>query len=382
MFIELPEHVVALRAAVKDFVDRELRPRVPEMEAKQDIDADLIAQMGELGYFGAPFEERWGGSAMGEIGFTIVTEEIARAHASMAGLVGASSGLAARMVAAFGSDEQKERFLAPMARGEGLGAFALTEPGAGSDVPAMSTTAVADGDDFVLNGSKAFISNGRRARFVVTFAKTDPEQRGRGISLFVVEQGMPGLSVVREESKMGLHASDTAQLAFDDVRVPRSHLIGEVNNGLPMALSTLNQSRIGIAAISLGLMKEALELGFRYAHDRELFGGTLADQQVTQHALADMQIAVLTAESLVYRTALMSDAGQNIEAEASACKVYVTEAADSVIDRSLQMHGGIGYTREADIERLYRDHRVQRIYEGANEVQRNNIYRVMRKMYA
>ncbi len=246
----------------------------------------------------------------------------------------------------------------------------------------MSTTAVADGDDFVLNGSKAFISNGRRARFVVTFAKTDPEQGGRGISLFVVEQGTPGLVVVREESKMGLHASDTAQLAFDDVRVPRSHLIGEVNNGLPMALSTLNQSRIGIAAISLGMMKEALELGFRYAHDRELFGGTLADQQVTQHALADMQIAVLTAESLVYRTALMSDAGQNIEAEASTCKVYVTEAADRVIDRSLQMHGGIGYTREADIERLYRDHRVQRIYEGANEVQRNNIYRVMRKMYA
>jgi alkylation response protein AidB-like acyl-CoA dehydrogenase len=381
MFIELPEHVVALRAAVKDFVDRELRPRVPEMEAKHDLDEELIAQLGELGYFGAPFEERWGGSAMGEIGFTIVQEELGRAHASTAVLVGASSGLAARMVAAFGSDEQKERFLRPMATGQGVGAFALTEPGAGSDVPAMSTTAVADGDDFVLNGSKQFISNGRRARFVVTFAKTDPEQRGRGISLFVVEQGTPGLSVVREETKMGLHASDTAQLAFDDVRVPRSHLIGDENNGLPMALSTLNQSRIGIASISLGMAKEALELGFRYAHERELFGGTLADQQVTQHALADMQIAVLTAESLVYRTALMSDAGQNIEAEASACKVYATEAAERVIDRSLQLHGGIGYTRDADIERLYRDHRVQRIYEGANEVQRNNIYRVMRKLY-
>jgi len=382
MFIELPEHVVALRAAVKDFVDRELRPLVPEMEAKHDLDAGLIAKMGELGYFGAPFEERWGGSAMGEIGFTIVQEELGRAHASTAVLVGASSGLAARMVAAFGDDEQKERFLRPMATGQGVGAFALTEPGAGSDVPAMTTTAVADGDEFVLNGSKQFISNGRRARFVVTFAKTDPEQRGRGISLFVVEQGTPGLTVVREESKMGLHASDTAQLAFDDVRVPRANLVGAENNGLPMALSTLNQSRIGIASISLGMAKEALELGFRYAHERELFGGTLADQQVTQHALADMQIAVLTAESLIYRTALMSDAGQNIEAEASACKVYATEAAERVIDRSLQLHGGIGYTRDADIERLYRDHRVQRIYEGANEVQRNNIYRVMRKLYS
>jgi alkylation response protein AidB-like acyl-CoA dehydrogenase len=381
MFVELPEHVVALRAAIKDFVDRELRPRVAQMEAAQDIDDEVISQLGALGYFGAPFEERWGGSAMGEIGFAIVQEELARAHASTAVLMGASTGLAARMVAAFGSDEQKERFLAPMARGEGIGAFALTEAGAGSDVPAMSTTAVADGDDFVLNGAKAFITNGRRAQYVVTFAKTDPEEGGRGISLFVVEAGTPGLEVVRLEEKMGLHASDTAQLAFDDVRVPRSHLIGEVNNGLPMALSTLNQSRIGIGAISLGMAKEALELGWRYAHERELFGGTLADQQVTQHALADMQVAVLTAESLIYRTALMSDAGQNIEVEASACKVFATEAAERVIDRSLQLHGGAGYIRDSDIERLYRDHRVQRIYEGANEVQRNNIYRVMRRMY-
>jgi hypothetical protein len=381
MFIELPEHVVALRAAIKDFVDRELRPRVAQMEAAQDIDAEVISQLGALGYFGAPFEERWGGSAMGEIGFAIVQEELARAHASTAVLIGASTGLAARMVDAFGSDEQKERFLAPMARGEGIGAFALTEAGAGSDVSAMSTTAVADGDDFVLNGAKAFITNGRRAQYIVTFAKTDPEQRGRGISLFVVEAGTPGLEVVRLEEKMGLHASDTAQLAFDDVRVPRSHLIGEVNNGLPMALSTLNQSRIGIGAISLGMAKEALELGWRYAHERELFGGTLADQQVTQHALADMQVAVLTTESLIYRTALMSDAGQNIEVEASACKVFATEAAERVIDRSLQLHGGAGYIRDSDIERLYRDHRVQRIYEGANEVQRNNIYRVMRRMY-
>jgi len=378
---QLPEHIAPLRSAVRDFADRELRPRVDAMEEAGAIDRDLINQMGQLGYFGAPFEERWGGSAMGEIGFTIIQEELARAHASTAVLVGASSGLAARMVAVAGTDEQKERFLAPMARGEGIGAFCLTEPGAGSDVPAMTTTALADGDDFLLNGQKAFISNGRLAQYFVTFAKTDPEQRGRGISLFVLDAGTPGLEVVRLEDKLGIRASDTAQIAYDDVRVGRDRLVGTENNGLPLALDTLNQSRVGIASMSLGMAKEALKLGWDYAHERELFGGTLAGQQVTQHALADMQIAVYTAESIIYRTAMMSDAGENIEAESSVCKAYATEAAERVVDRALQMHGGVGYIRGSAIERIYRDHRVQRIYEGANEVQRNNIYRVMRRMY-
>ncbi|MDA0352946.1 MAG: acyl-CoA dehydrogenase family protein [Chloroflexi bacterium] len=378
---DLPEHIAPLRAAVRDFADRELRPRVESMEDAGAIDRDLIDQIGQLGYFGAPFEERWGGSGMGEIGFSIVQEELARAHASTAVMVAASSGLAARMVAVAGSDEQKERFLGPMARGEGVGAFCLTEANAGSDVPAMTTTAVADGDDFILNGQKVFISNGRLAQYFVTFAKTDPAQGGRGISLFVVDAGTPGLEVVRLEDKLGIRASDTAQIAYDNVRVGRDRLIGDENTGLRHALTTLNQSRVGIASISLGMAKEATKLAFAYAHERELFGGTLADQQVSQHALADMQIAVYTAESIVYRTALMADAGENIEAEASICKTYASEAADRVIDRSLQMHGGVGYIRGSAIERLYRDHRVQRIYEGANEVQRNNIYRVMRRMY-
>ena len=381
MVVQLPDHITALRVAVRDFADREIRPRVEEMEDAGAIDRGLIDQIGELGYFGTPFEERWGGSEMGEIGFTIVQEELARAHASIAVLVGASSGLAARMVAVAGTDEQKERFLAPMARGEGVGAFCLTEPGAGSDVPAMTTTAVADGDDFILNGQKAFISNGRLAKYFVTFAKTDPEQRGRGISLFVVEAGTPGLEVIRVEDKLGIRASDTTQIAYDDVRVGRDCLIGDENAGLPLALNTLNKSRVGISAISLGMAKEALSLAWKYAHERELFGGTLGDQQVTQHALADMQIAVFTSESIIYRTALMADAGENIEVESSICKAYATEAADSVVDRALQMHGGVGYIRGSAIERIYRDHRVQRIYEGANEVQRNNIYRVMRRLY-
>lgn len=381
MVVQLPEHIDPLRLAVRDFATRELRPRVDEMEEAGAIDRSLIDKIGQLGYFGAPFEERWGGSAMGEIGFTIVQEEIARAHASTAVLVAASSGLAARMIAVAGSDEQKKRFLTPMAQGKGVGAFCLTEAGAGSDVPAMATAALADGDNFVINGQKNFISNGQLAKYFVTFAKTDPTQRGRGISLFVIDAGTPGLEVVRLEDKMGIRASDTAEIVYDDVRIDRDRLIGDENTGLQHALSTLNQSRIGIAAISLGMAKEAVKLAWEYAHQRELFGGTLGDQQVAQHTLADMQISLYTAESITYRTALMSDAGENIESEASICKTFVTEAAEETIDRSLQMHGGIGYIRGSAIERIYRDHRVQRIYEGANEVQRNNIYRVMRRLY-
>ena len=207
---------------------------------------------------------------------------------------------------------------------------------------------------------------------------TEPEQGRRGISLFVVEGGSPGLSVLRLEDKMGLRASATAQMLYDGVRVPRANLVGELNDGFGMALGTLNYSRIGIGAMCLGVGRRALDLAWGYAHGREMFGGTLADQQVTQHAFADMELDLYAAESMIYRTAAMADAGQPVEAEASVCKIFGTEAAGRVVDRALQMHGGLGYLRDSEIERLYRDIRVARIYEGANEVQRNNVYRQMR----
>ena len=309
----------------------------------------------------------------------VALEELARAHASTGLLVAASSGLAASLVQRFGSDEQQQRYLRALVTGETVGAFCLTEPGGGSDVPAMRTAAREDGDDFVLRGEKAYVTNGDRAGVFLTFVKTEPERGRDGISLFVVERGSPGLSVARLEDKMGLRASATAHMVFDEVRVPRANLVGELNGGLRIALATLNRSRIGIAAMCLGVAKEAVDLGWRYAHERELFGQTVGDFQVSQHAFADMQIDVFAAESLVYRTALRLDAGEDVAAEASICKVFATEGAQRVVDRALQMHGGVGYLRDSAIERLYRDIRVARIYEGANEVQRNNIYRVMRR---
>ena len=375
----LAPEIAALRRTAREFADRELRPRVEEMEQRERIPDDLVAQLGEVGFFGTPFPAEWGGAGLGEIGLAIALEELSRAHASTALMLAASSGLAATLLLRFGSDELRERYLRRLTSGEMLGAFCLTEPGGGSDVPALRTTARADGDEFVLAGEKAFVTNGDRAGVFLVFAKTEPEQGRDGISLFAVEGGSPGLSVARLEDKMGLRASSTAHMVFDGVRVPKANLVGELNGGFRLALATLNRSRIGIAAMCLGVAKEAVDLGWRYAHERELFGQTIGDFQVTQHSFADMEIEVYAAESLIYRTAMQLDAGQDVSGEASMCKVFATEAAQRVVDRALQLHGGVGYLRDSAIERLYRDIRVARIYEGANEVQRNNVYRVMRR---
>ncbi len=373
----LPPEIAALRRTARDFAAREIRPRVQEMEQREHIPDELIAKLGEVGFFGTPFPPEWGGAGLGEIGLAIALEELSRAHASTGLVLAASSGLAATLVHRFGTDEQRERYLRGLSSGALIGAFCLTEPGGGSDVPALRTTARADGDDFVIAGEKAYVTNGDRAGVFLTFAKTDPERGRDGISLFAVERESPGLSLARLEDKMGLRASATAHMVFDDVRVPKANLVGELNGGFQIALATLNRSRIGIAAMCLGVAKEAVDLGWRYAHERELFGQTIADFQVTQHAFADMEIEVYAAESLIYRTAMQLDAGQDVAAEASMCKVFATEAAQRVVDRALQLHGGVGYLRDSAIERLYRDIRVARIYEGPNEVQRNNVYRVM-----
>lgn len=374
---ELPTEMEALRTTLRAFADREIRPRVDEME-REGVADDLVAEMGRLGFFGAPYAERWGGSALGELGFTLVQEELSRAHASTGLVVAASGGLAARLVHDFGSDEQRARYLVPMARGELVGAFCLTEPGGGSDVPAMSSRAERVGDEYVLTGEKAFVTNGGRAGAYLVFAKTDPAAGRRGISLFIVDRDLPGVQRLRLEQKMGLLASDTAHVLFDGVRVPVANRVGEEGSGFASALAILNRSRIGIGAMCLGVAREALDEAWRFAHARTMFGGVLADQQVTQHAFADMALEIHAVESILYRTAMQADAGANIEAEASICKILATEAAQRVVDRALQMHGGAGYLRESVIERLYRDIRVARIYEGANEVQRNNVYRVMR----
>nr|ADI17987.1 acyl-CoA dehydrogenases [uncultured Chloroflexi bacterium HF0200_09I09] len=371
--------IVALRRTVRDFADREVRPRVKDMEAQEQISEELIGLMGEVGFFGVALPEKSGGAGLGELGMVVTLEELSRAHVSTALLLTASSGLAGRIINVHGSDEQQRSYLRQLASGELIGSFCLTEPSAGSDVSALSTTAHLDGDDYVLSGQKTYVTNGDRAGIYLIFAKLEPGRGRDGIALFIVERKARGLSVVRVEDKMGLRASGTAQIALDDVRVTKNQLVGEADEGFRIALGTLNGSRVGIGAMCLGVAKEALELGWQYAHERELFGQTVGDFQVTQHAFADMEVEIFAIESMVYRTARRLSNGDDVAAEASICKIFATEAAQRIVDRSLQMHGGAGYLKDSAIERLYRDIRVARIYEGANEVQRNNVYRVMKR---
>lgn len=375
----LRPELAALRRTAREFAGREVRPRVAGMEARERVDDDLVARMGEIGFFGTPYPPEWGGAGLGQLGFAIVLEEISRAHASTALVIAASSGLAASLLHRYGSDEQRERWLRPLAAGAIVGAFCLTEPEAGSDVAALRATARPDGGGWVIDGEKAYVTNGDRAGVLLVFARTGEAGARGGISLFAVERGAPGLAVARLEDKMGLRASDTAHLAFGGARAPRSALVGGAGEGFAIALSVLNRSRVGIAAMCLGIAKEAIALGWRHAHGRELFGRTIGEFQVTQHAFAEMQIEASAAEALVHRTAAQIDAGGDAAGEASVCKAFASEAAQRAVDRALQLHGGAGYLRGADIERLYRDIRVARIYEGANELQRNNIYRVMRR---
>lgn len=375
----LAPEIVALRRTVRDFADREVRPRVKDMEVQEQISDELIELMGKVGFFGVALPEKSGGAGLGELGMVVTLEELSRAHVSTALLLTASSGLAGRIINVHGSAEQQRSYLGQLASGELIGSFCLTEPSAGSDVSALSTTAHLDGDDYVLSGQKTYVTNGDRADIYLIFAKLEPERGRDGIALFIVERKTRGLSVVRVEDKMGLRASGTAQIALDDVRIPKKQLVGEADEGFRIALGTLNGSRVGIGAMCLGVAKEALELGWQYAHERELFGQTVGDFQVTQHAFADMEVEIFAIESMVYRTAHRLANGDDVAAEASICKIFATEAAQRIVDRSLQMHGGAGYLKDAAIERLYRDIRVARIYEGANEVQRNNVYRVMKR---
>lgn len=376
----LPPEIAALRRTARAFADREVRPRAAEMEARGRVDDGLVARMGEVGFFGTPYPPEWGGAGLGQLGFAIALEELARAHASTALVIAASSGLAASLIHRYGSAGQRERWLRPLAAGAIVGAFCLTEPEAGSDVAALRAAARPDGGGgWLIDGEKAYVTNGGRAGVLLVFARTGEAGARGGISLFALERGTPGLAVVRLEDKMGLRASDTAHLAFAGARAPRSALVGAEGEGFALALSVLNRSRVGIAAMCLGIAKEAIALGWRHAHGRELFGRTIGDFQVTQHAFAEMQIEASAAEALVHRTAAQIDAGGDAAGEASVCKAFASEAAQRAVDRALQLHGGAGYLRGADIERLYRDIRVARIYEGANELQRNNIYRVMRR---
>lgn len=364
------EHTM-LQETVRRFVDRELRPIAQQIDKEHEVPRSLIKKAGEIGLLGVPFPESYGGSGLGETGYCLVLEEIGHACASTGVTVGAHVGLAGFSILLGGTEEQKRRYLPPMIAGDVLGAYALTEPGAGSDAASLETRAVADGDAFVLTGTKLWISNGDIADLLVVYALTDPQRRARGgITAFIVERSFPGFSAHRIVDKMGIRGSSTAELVLDHVRVPRQNVLGDVGTGFALAMKTLDESRLSLAAACVGAGKELLRLSTEFAKKRHAFGQPIAQFQAIQWMLAEMATEIYLMESAVYRTAWMYDQGLRITRESAITKLYASEALCRIADKAVQVHGGMGYMGEHPVERFYRDARINRIFEGTSEIQR------------
>lgn len=370
MDFEWAEEHRMVREMVRKFTDQEVRPLAAEIDRKEEIPRDLLRKAAENGLMGIAIPEAYGGSGFGEIGYCIMMEELSHGCASFAITIAAHQSIGCMPILLDGTEEQKQKFLAPMARGEKLGAFALTESGAGSDAGGIRTSAAADGDAFVINGSKIWITNGGIADIVVLYAATDSAKGPKGgITAFIVPTDTPGFSVGTVEKKMGIRGSNTAELIFENMRIPVSQVLGKVGDGFKNAMGTLDYGRLGLGAAAVGASREMLELSVRHAQERRQFGKPIAEQQIIQFYLAEMGARIYAMESMVYRTAVMADRGDKFSRESAMVKYLCTEWQDWIVDRAMQIHGGMGYMTHMPIERFYRDSRINRIFEGTNEIQ-------------
>ena len=363
-----------IRDMVAEFVDDEVVPRAAEIDETDEFPQDLVDQMAELGLMGMPVPEEYGGAGLDYHAYPEALVEISRGSGGLGTVVAAHISLACNMVYEFGDEAQREAYLVPLADGEEVGAFALSEPGAGSDVPAMETTAERSGDTYTIDGGKLWISNGSVADTVVVFAKTDPEAGGKGISSFVVRpEEDDGFHVEGTEHKLGDKGCPTAELRFDSMEIPASRRLGEEGAGFVHALKTLNGGRITIAARSIGLAQAALDDALEYAQDREQFDQPVSDFQAIQHKLADMDTKINAARYLMHAAADRKMRGERYVKEAAQAKLYASEISREVTNEAIQIHGGYGYTRDFPVERYYRDAKLNEIYEGTSEVLRNTI---------
>lgn len=359
-----------LRDMVRKFVDKELRPAAERIDKEKKIPAELIRKIAELGLLGVSFPPEYGGAGMGEIGYCIMQEEIGRGCASTATFIGAHQSIGASGIYMFGTEEQKQKYLVPLAEGTKIGAYALTEPNAGSDAFASETTAKEKDDHYLINGRKIFITNGSFADVFTVFAKMTGGPADGKVSAFIVEKGFPGFSVGKIEEKMGIRGSETSELIFDDMKVPKENALGRIGRGILVGMRVLETGRLGLGAATLGAAKEALKLSANYAKERVQFGRKISQNQAVQWMLADMAVQIYNMESIVYRTAWMYDQGKNTTKESAVVKLYCSEALDRIVDSAMQIYGGYGFTEDFPIERMYRDSRINRIFEGTSEIQR------------
>lgn len=364
---ETHEHV---RDAVRDFVRNRLAPGAAQRDRDHAFPHAELAEMGRLGFLGMLVPEIYGGSDLGMVAYALAVEEIAAGEAATSTIVSVHSSVGCVPILRFGSEEQKQRFLPRMATGEWIGGFALTEPSTGSDAAAIRSSARRDGDHYVINGAKQFITSGKNGDVMIVFAVTDPQAGKKGISAFIVPTDTPGYEVMSVEHKLGQHASDTCALAFNDMRIPVENRLGEEGEGLKIALSNLEGGRIGIAAQAVGMARAAFEAALQYARERITFGQPIIKHQAVAFKLADMATRIETAGQMVLHAAALKEAGRPCLTQASMAKLVASEMAEEVCSAAIQLHGGYGYLRDYPVERIYRDARVCQIYEGTSEIQR------------
>ena len=366
----LSEDQRLLRRSIREFAETEIKPHVREWDDAQHFPNELLPKLAELGVMGIQFPGEFGGAAMSAVDYCICIEELARVDPSVSLSVAAHNGLGAAHIAMFGSHEQKERFLTPLARGEKLAAWGLTEPGSGSDAAAMRTTATRDGDDWLLNGSKMFITHGASGDIMVVMAITDKAKGNKGISAFVVERGTPGFIAGKKEDKLGMRASETTEVIFQNCRIPRSQLLGEEGQGFIQTLQVLDAGRIGIAALSVGLAQGAYEASRNYAFERKQFGRAIGTFQSIRWKLVDNAARVEAARLLTYRAAWLKDQGRRTTLESSMAKLYASEVAVRASEDAVQIHGGYGFVKDYPAEKFFRDVKLTTIGEGTSEIQR------------
>ncbi|HDH57914.1 MAG TPA: acyl-CoA dehydrogenase [Bacteroidetes bacterium] len=366
----LTEEQELLQQTVRDFAQNELKPRAAKFDEQEYIDDDILKAMGELGLMGICFPEEYGGAGMDTVCYAIAVEEISRVCASSGITLAAHISLGLNPIFMFGTEEQKQKYLPKLCSGEELGSFGLTEPNAGSDAGGTETTAVKDGDEWILNGSKMFITNGSKAWTSVNTAMTDKEKRTKGISSFIVERGTPGFSVGKKIHKMGIRGSDTTELIFENCRIPESNLLGKLNEGFKQFMIILDGGRISIGAMALGIAQGAFDEALKYSKERQQFNRPIGRFQAIQFMLADMATEIEAARHLVYNAARLKDAGKSYSTQSAMCKMYASEVAMRTCIKAIQIHGGYGYTKEYPVERMFRDAKLTEIGEGTSEIQR------------
>ncbi|HET7579334.1 MAG TPA: acyl-CoA dehydrogenase [Bacillales bacterium] len=377
-FLLSEEHEM-LRKMVRDFAKKDVEPTAAERDEEERFDRALYDKMGELGLTGIPWPEEYGGIGADFLSYVIAVEELSRVCASTGVTLSAHTSLASWPIFKFGSEEQKQQFLRPLATGEKLGAYGLTEPGSGSDAGGMRTTAVKDGDGYVLNGSKIFTTNGGEAEIYVVFAVTDPEKQHKGTSAFIVEKGTPGFSFGKKEKKLGIRSSPTLELIFEDCRIPKENLLGEEGDGFKIAMMTLDGGRNGIAAQAVGIAQGALDAATAYAKERKQFGKPIGKQQAVGFKLADMATKVEASRLLTYQAAWRESEGMPYGKASAMSKLFAGDTAMEVTTEAVQVFGGYGYTKDYPVERYMRDAKITQIYEGTNEIQRLVISRMLLK---